>query len=406
MADSNRPEVLAIIPARGGSKGIPRKNLRPLAGKPLLAHSIQQARQTRCITRLVVSTDDEEIGAVAREFGAEVIRRPAEISGDAASSEAALLHVLDYLREAEGYEPDLVVFLQATSPLREPDDIQNAVNTLQEYQADSLFSACEFHGFLWRREGDQPRSLNYDYGRRPRRQEAPEDVRENGSIYVFKPVILRQHENRLGGKIAVYLMSPANSVEVDRPEDLERIQRRFGSPGVGLTQPDWSQVSLLILDFDGVLTDNRVLVNEKGRETAACHRGDGWGIARVKEAGVEVLVLSTEANPLVAARCEKLQVTCYQGLTDKGAVLRSLRAERGLPAQRVVFVGNDVNDLDCMRLAGCGVAVADAHPLVLEQADWILSKPGGHGAVREVCDLLLAAKHEQRNVNGQKSQDR
>lgn len=388
-----RPEVLAIVPARGGSKGIVRKNMQPVAGRPLLAHTLEQARQTPAITRVVVSTDDEEIGATAREYGAEVIRRPAEISGDEATSESALLHALDHLKRAEGYEPDLVVFLQATSPLRGPDDIQNAISTLGEQRADSLFSACRFGGFIWRRDGDQVRSVNYDYRERPRRQDAPVEVRENGSIYVFKPSVLREHGNRLGGKIAAYLMSEESSLEIDEPQDLEEVRRRLGPGRVERTEPDWGQVLLLVLDFDGVMTDDRVWVDESGRELTACHRGDGWGIARVRDAGVEVVVVSAERNAVVAARCEKLQVRCYQGLRDKGAVLRQLRAERSLPAQRVVFVGNDVNDLDCMRLAGCGVAVADAHPLVLEQADWILGSRGGHGAVREVCDLILAAKH-------------
>ena len=124
--------ILAIIPARGGSKGIPRKNLQPLAGKPLLAYTIEHARATPAVTRVVVSTDDVEIASVAQQYGAEVIWRPAEISGDTATSEAALLHALDHLRDNEGYEPDLVVFLQATSPLRRSDDIQRAVETLQQ----------------------------------------------------------------------------------------------------------------------------------------------------------------------------------------------------------------------------------------------------------------------------------
>lgn len=123
-------EILTIIPARGGSKGIPRKNARPLAGKPLIAHTIEHAWQARSVSRVVVSTDYPEIAAVAQRYGAKVVWRPAEISGDTATSESALLHVLNYLRDREGYEPDLVVSLQATSPLRQPDDIQNTIETL------------------------------------------------------------------------------------------------------------------------------------------------------------------------------------------------------------------------------------------------------------------------------------
>jgi len=217
--------ILALIPARGGSKGIPRKNIKILAGKPLLAHSVEQARQTPSINRIAVSTDDIQISEVARQFGAEVIQRPPEISGDTASSESALRHALEYLRLTEGYVPEAVVFLQPTSPLRQSQDIQRAIETFHREAADSLFSACPVHGFIWRNTIDKLNSLSYDYRNRPRRQDAPEDLIENGSIYIFKPWILENHNNRLGGKIAVYRMRALDSFQVDEPSDLEMMEQ-------------------------------------------------------------------------------------------------------------------------------------------------------------------------------------
>ncbi|HAM70151.1 MAG TPA: acylneuraminate cytidylyltransferase, partial [Verrucomicrobiales bacterium] len=129
---------LAIIPARGGSKGIPGKNIRPVAGKPLVAWSIEHARQAPSISRVVVSTDDDAIAEVSRAHGAEVIRRPAAISGDTASSESALVHALEHLKETEAYDPELVVFLQATSPMRRAGEVQAAIDTLRREGADSL----------------------------------------------------------------------------------------------------------------------------------------------------------------------------------------------------------------------------------------------------------------------------
>ena len=168
-------EVLAIIPARGGSKGILRKNLRPFAGRPLVAHSIQHALKSSLVTRTVVSTDDDEIAALAASCGAGVVHRPPALSGDAASTESALLHALDVLALEEGYRPELVVLLQATSPIRESADIDGALRLLRETGADSLLSACPSHDFLWTTQGEaggggvwaQP--LNYDPVRRPRR---------------------------------------------------------------------------------------------------------------------------------------------------------------------------------------------------------------------------------------------
>jgi N-acylneuraminate cytidylyltransferase len=212
-------KVLAIIPARGGSKGIPRKNIRLLAGKPLIAHTIAQARQAHNIGRVVVSTDDNNIADVARQYGAEVIRRPSEISGDTATSESALLHALDYLRDTEGYEPDLVVFLQCTSPLRQPGDIDAAIQALVDEQADSLLSVTQFLGFIWRWQDGIAQSFNYDARARPRRQDRQPEYLENGSIYVFKPWVLRHLHNRLGGKTTLYMMHEQSQIDIDTPHD-------------------------------------------------------------------------------------------------------------------------------------------------------------------------------------------
>ncbi len=216
--------VLAIVPARGGSKGIPGKNLVFVAGKPLLVHTLEQALAAPSITRLVVSTDSPEIADVARCNGAEVVERPAELSGDEAPSESALLHCLQHLQATEEYVPDLVVFLQATSPLRRAADIEEAVATLRREEADSLFSACRQRGFVWRVGRENIRPLNYDPLHRPRRQDAPEDVIENGAVYVLKPWVLTELGCRLGGKISIYRMDSLSSLEVDEPGDLALVE--------------------------------------------------------------------------------------------------------------------------------------------------------------------------------------
>ena len=151
-------------------------------------------------------------------------------------------------------------------------------------------------------------------------------------------------------------------------------------------------VALLILDFDGVLTDNRVLVDETGTEAVWCHRGDGWGIGSVKRAGVEVIVVSTEKNPVVSARCRKLKIDCIQGCDDKLTAVKALAHDRSLDASQVAYVGNDVNDLECLGWVGVPIAVADAERPVLAVAKLTTSRAGGFGAVREVCDWLEQAR--------------
>ena len=178
-------------PARGGSKGIPRKNIRSLAGKPLIAYNIEQALRSRWINRLVVSTDDPEIGAVAQAYGAQVIWRPAEISGDSASSEAALLHTLETLDQDEGYQPDLLVFLQCTSPLTLAEDIDGTIQALLDQGADTSLAVIPFHYFLWRQVENEmgavdASGINHDKNIRPLRQEREPQYLETGAVYVMR----------------------------------------------------------------------------------------------------------------------------------------------------------------------------------------------------------------------------
>lgn len=220
MSDGVKELTVAIIPARGGSKGIPGKNLQIVAGKPLLLHSIEHAKASKKIDRVYVTTDDPSISVVACEAGAEIIQRPAELSTDYSSSESALLHALNAIRYQEGREPDIVVFLQATSPYRMKTTIDDAISVFIGEQADSLFTACQLEGFLWRNDHNGLRSFSYNHEERPRRQDAPEDLVENGSIYIFKPWVLRTLGNRLGGRISVYRMPWRYSFQIDAPEDL------------------------------------------------------------------------------------------------------------------------------------------------------------------------------------------
>jgi D-sedoheptulose 7-phosphate isomerase len=153
-------------------------------------------------------------------------------------------------------------------------------------------------------------------------------------------------------------------------------------------------VSLVVFDFDGVMTDNRVRVHQSGEEAVWCHRGDGWGVARLREAGFQLLVLSTEANPVVAARCRKLQIQAVQGCDDKLGSLQQMAKQRALGPEQIAYVGNDVNDLACMRWVGWPIAVADAAPEVRALAKWTTPSRGGRGAVREVSDRLLSCRKD------------
>jgi len=203
--------ICAIIPARSGSKGIPQKNIIDFAGKPLMAWTIEQAKSSKLISEVYVTSDSKEFLNIASSYGAKPILRPKNISDDKATSESALLHALEVI----GDEPDLVVFLQTTSPLRKPDDIDNAINKLIKDEADSLLSLTESQEFMWEEKGNEFSPLTYDINNRVDHRSLRRLYYENGSIYVFKPNVFKMHNNRLCGKQSVYLMESWQRADID-----------------------------------------------------------------------------------------------------------------------------------------------------------------------------------------------
>jgi len=214
-------KTIAIIPARGGSKGIHRKNLVDVCGKPLIAWSILHANFAVEVDEVWVSSDDDEILEIAAQYGANLIKRPVEISGDEATTESALLHAIDFI-DGLGTTIERVVLMQATSPLRAPSDLDCALRLIANKDYDSLMSVTEVEDFFaWGiDESGFPRSLNYDYRQRRRRQELDKTFLENGSFYIFSPDLLRNMGNRLGGRIGMYVMEFYKSFQIDNPEDI------------------------------------------------------------------------------------------------------------------------------------------------------------------------------------------
>jgi YrbI family 3-deoxy-D-manno-octulosonate 8-phosphate phosphatase len=386
-------EVVAIIPARGGSKGVRRKNVRDVGGVPLIVRAIRSAREAPSIDRVVVTTDDAEIAAVARRAGAEVVDRPAALASDESSSEAALLHALDDL-ESRGVTTRTLVFLQATSPFIAPAALEQAV-ALVHGDADVAFSAFETHAFLWRVGADGATGINHDHSFRPRRQDREAQLQETGAFYVMRAEGFRRSRYRFFGTVRVVLVDELHAIEIDTVGQLAAASALAVLVDGATVAPTRIDVDAVVTDFDGVHTDDRVTVAQDGTESVITNRSDGMGVRLLREAGVPVLILSTEANPVVTARARKLEVDVRQGLRDKAAALTEWAEERGLPLDRIAYLGNDVNDLSCLALVGWPIAVADAHPLVRSAARVVLTRRGGDGAVRELAELAMPTDKER-----------
>ncbi|MFF1303146.1 cytidylyltransferase domain-containing protein [Streptomyces sp. NPDC058307] len=393
--------VLAVIPARGGSKGVPAKNLAPVGGVPLVARAVRECRATRLVTDVLVSTDDQAIAAAAREAGAEVVLRPAAIAGDTATSEAAVLHALDTHEALHGAAVDVVVFVQCTSPFVVREDIDGVAAAVVEDGADTAVTVAPFHGFIWR-DAEAPQDaagsttgggfgVNHDKSYRPRRQDRPQDLLETGAAYAMDAPGFRKHQHRFFGRTELVRTDPARVLEIDDPHDLARARALaplFDADRAGAL-PSFDDIDAVVLDFDGTQTDDRVLIDADGKEFVSVHRGDGLGIAALRKSGLKMLILSTEQNPVVAARARKLKIPVLHGIDRKDLALKQWCEEQGIAPERVLYAGNDVNDLPCFALVGWPVAVASAHDVVRGAARAVTTVPGGDGAIREIASWIL-----------------
>lgn len=403
-----KPEVLAVIPARGGSKGIPRKNIRDFAGYPLIAYSIAAGLQAESVTRTIVSTDDKEIAAVARQYGAETpFLRPAEFSQDNTIDLPVFNHALVWLAENEGYHPDVVVQLRPTTPVRPPNCVDEAVRILLENpRADSVRGVVEAGQNpykMWKIDkatGQMAPLIGVEgiaEAYNAPRQKLPMVYWQTGHIEAIRSQSILEKGSMSGDVIMPLIIDVRYTVDIDSPADWEKSEWLVTDSGLVIVNPDRQRrafpdkVDLLVMDFDGVLTDNRVWVDDEGHESVAANRSDSLGLAILREqTGIEVMVLSRETNPVVAHRCKKLNIPYIQAVTEKGPALIKLLKEKGIDPAHVIYMGNDTNDLPCFPIVGYAVAPSDAHHEVKRRVDRVMSYAGGHGAVRELCDFLLS----------------
>ena len=383
--------VIAIIPARGGSKGIPGKNKRFLGGFPLVVRTITAAIASNVVDKVVVTSDDPEILSLSKEAGAEIIRRPDSISGDLESSEAVLLHAIETLGLAG---EDVVIFLQCTSPFTTGAQIKAVSTPVLQSEFESSFSVIADHSFLWSlNENLEAVGLNHNEAEpRKRRQDLSPQYRENGAVYVMRVSAFVAAGNRFCGRCTVVpIDSPP--LEIDTIEDWNVAEAFIAQNSTVLNRKqtlDFSAIKAVVMDFDGVHTDDTVYVDEVGVESVKCSRRDGMGVELLRGLGLQLLILSKEQNVVVAKRAQKLQVEVLHGVENKAKLLDEWLRIKGILWEELSYIGNDINDLECLRRAGLSFVPSDAHKSVREEVDVLLKCGGGRGAIREMADMFAA----------------
>ena len=402
-------QILALIPARGGSKGIPRKNIRSFAGYPLIAWSIAAGLQAHTVNRVIVSTDNDEIAAVAREYGAETpFMRPRELAQDHTNDLPVFEHALKWLEDIESYKPDIVIQLRPTSPIRPKDCVDGAIKILVENpEADcvrGVVPAGQNPHKMWHFNGYgkamkpllEVEGISEPYN--APRQVLPPIYWQTGHIDAIRTATIKRKHSLTGSMVYPLVLDPNYTVDIDTSADWAKYEALVYS-GLEMVTPDKrprhpmpQKIELIICDFDGVLTDNRVWTDQDGNESIAAYRSDSLRINELRAMGMEVMIISSEPNTVVATRAKKMGVEAIHGvgIQEKGRVMREVLKQKNIKSENVIYIGNDLNDLPCFDIAGWSVAVADAYPEVIRAADHVLAKAGGQGALRELCDLILS----------------
>lgn len=385
---------VAFIPVRGGSKSIPLKNIKPISGKPLVYWTVKAACECKYIDKVYVATDSDKIretiesfksGTEAELFSkAQVIGRSAESASDTASTEFAMLEF------AGNYEFDNIVLVQATSPLLMSEDLERGFVAFAEDGTDSVLSTVRQKRFHWGNDGNGfVHPTNYDVFHRPRRQEFDGYLVENGAFYITSKADLLKTKNRVSGNIKAVEMNEDTFFEIDEPSDWVIIEALMKKNGI--TAPkEAPEIKMFLTDCDGCLTDGGMYYSEHGDELKKFNTRDGMGFALLRRKGIIAGIITSEDVDLNRRRAEKLKLDILEsGCKDKAAAVKRICLERGINLENVAYVGDDINDLEVVKMVSLGCCPADAMPQVREAADFVAKTKGGDGVIREVVEKIL-----------------
>lgn len=381
--------VIAFIPVRGGSKSIPLKNIKLFCGKPLVCWNIEALEKCSLVDQIVVATDSDEIETVVYNqhySKTQIYRRSSANATDTSSTESVMLEYINSV----GLKQDVVFMLvQATSPLTQTIHFTEALLKFREEEYDSILTCVRNYRFFWSENGT---SKNYDYLKRPRRQDFKGELMENGAFYINTVKGILSNNNRLGGKIGIYEMPEYTAIEIDEPDDwmlLEDLMRKR----VLNEDRTHNSIKLFLSDVDGTLTDGGMYYSETGDEQKKFNTRDGMGFQLLREAGIKTGIITSENTKIVSNRVAKLKIDYLcQGSVAGGKLecVKKICSDLNIGLEEVAYIGDDVNCYNLLSSVGLKACPQDACEIIKNiPGIQIMTKKGGEGCVREFITRIL-----------------
>lgn len=378
---------IAIIPLRAGSKSIKNKNRKKMLGRPLFTWVLGEAYLSN-LDKVYIFTDDKKIiNYIQEEYNytekIEVLNRSNESSTDTASTEFAMKEFVKKIN----YDYDLLLLLQATSPLTTKEDINKIIDKIEKESYDSALTVVENKRFIWDSKGN---SINYDYNNRPRRQEFKGYLVENGAVYGTTKEQFEKSGIRIGGKIGIVKMPEDTFVEIDEPNDWQIVEILLENR-LRKNKKKKPKIKALFLDVDGVFTKGTVYFGNGGELLKEFSLRDGMGLEILKENNIEVFVMTSENSDIVKSRMNKLKINnYYPGVKDKYTKIEDILNENNYKREEVAYIGDDINDLSNLISVGWSFCPNNAMKEIKEKVDVILHSDGGREAIREAVNLIIA----------------
>ncbi|OHX65697.1 acylneuraminate cytidylyltransferase [Flammeovirga pacifica] len=382
-------KTIAFIPVRGGSKSIPLKNIKPFCGKPLVYWTVKAAQDCKYIDEVIVATDSKEIEDTVLSFRlnkVKVYERSTENAQDHSSTESV---VLEYITNKKVNTEDTFVLVQATSPLLTSFDIENGINIYNNQDFDSLLSCVREKRFYWNNDGTPN---NYDFTKRPRRQDFNGILMENGAFYIQSVKGIIKNQNRLGGNIGITELPYYTSVEIDEEDDWI-IAEKLMHKHILSSNDSKKKIKLILSDVDGVLTDAGMYYSENGDELKKFNTRDGMAFQLCREAGLKTGIITSENTELVTRRGKKMKLDfVVQGKAHGGKLNTaiSICKELNISLDEVAYIGDDINCKELLSKVGLAACPNDAMKSIQSIHNIIiLEKQGGEGCVREFVENYI-----------------